>query len=219
VAKIAHQPWLDQRELHRRWWVPVIDTLNFFRLAPNGLARALEWLSTTRGVDTSELQSWDDLAAWFETHIRMVFNPPNPPVTERPMTRLEFLDSELAWKIRAGKCSGPPPRPKEKPPDCNQRGLDFPIRGSKKSPEFNCGSEKIQPEFFGRGICAPNFSERLTLDDFADLKFAWQISRLAKRGERALYEFFSELSAKYLLRTPVEKMLHEFFGDHGEGGR
>jgi hypothetical protein len=97
--------------------------------------------------------------------------------------------------------------------------LDFLIRGLENSPEFNCGSEKIQTEFFGRESCAPSARETLTLSDFADLKFAWQISRLAKHGERTLHKFFCELAAKYSLRTAVEKMLEEFLGDDGEGGR
>jgi hypothetical protein len=139
---------------------------------------------------------------------------------DRPLATPEISDRDQCWRIKAGLSSGPPPRrPKEKPPDGNQRGLDFPIRGETQSPEFNRGSEKIQTEFFGREPCAPSVRETLTLTDFADLKFAWQISRLAKRGERALYEFFCELAARHLIRTSVENMLAEYLGDHGEGGR
>jgi hypothetical protein len=222
MAKISHRPWLDQREMHRRWWMPVIDTLNFCRLAPNGLARALEWLSTTRGVDTSELQSWDDLAAWFETHIRMIFNPPDPSVTERPMTRLEFLDSELAWKIRAGLSSGPPPRPKTAKPR-SEAGVK-PNTNSPLQADLIPVRKNIPANFFATGSCvsnanqslaigAPSVRETLTPDDLGDLNFACRINRLWQRGPNALCEFLFLFAAERLLRMPLEQAVGRYLED------
>jgi hypothetical protein len=204
---LPDQPWLDKREWHRRWWTAVADRLNFYRLAPNGLARALEWVSTTfPGV---ELRSWDDLMSWYDAIIQVpLFDP--PPValligTESPIVVERHEATQL-------KQTGPPPKNEEPRRRFHTLAglVEFRSSGNSSPDENNQLRKIFQARISGTVFCAPGVPDAITPDDFADLSFGRKINRLAKFGARPLAEFWLHVARERTLRGYLENLLDEF---------